>query len=316
MYDKNSTLAASHITEALTKPLLADGNDIGLWPTNITGLDFQWRQWSFSANCYLRFGSTMWNLMSSNTNTDGSGIFDIRAMLFYEPNNAGQWAAYPQNPTTSTPTEGGAPYSTDRFTPPTNWAKKGAGCIYSPVNLYFEQDTKSIPELMLTSAQVHFIKAEIYNRGLGAAANPTTAAAEYNAGIAASLNMWKGLAFNSPVWVVNKPTSATATSAEISAVTTNPITKYDAANPSNALKQIYAQLWIDQFRQPFDAWTLKRRTGDLTPMSATNSGYYSANFGTYQRFVYPDDESSYNYDNWKAATNGNDKNTTKIWIAK
>ena len=95
----------------LGKPLLGDGEDIGLWPAKISGLDFQWRQWSFSANCYLRMGSTMWNLMSANNNPDGSGIFDPRTSLFYETNNAGDWAAYPQNPTTSTPTEGGAPYN-------------------------------------------------------------------------------------------------------------------------------------------------------------------------------------------------------------
>jgi len=313
MYDKDNTLAASQIAEALGKPLLADGNDIGLWPAKIPGLDFQWRQWSFSANCYLRLGTTMWGLMSSNNNTNGSGIFDMRAKIFYEPNNAGQWVAYPQNPATNTPTEGGAPYSTGRFTA---WADKGEGCIYSPVNLYFEQDTKSIPELMLTSAQVHFIKAEVYNRGLGVAANPATAEAEYNAGIAASMNMWKGIAFNSPVWVVGKPASATATDAEISAVTGNVITKYDAGNSSNALKQIYAQLWIDQYRQPFDAWTLQRRTGRLTPMSATNTDYYNKNYGSYQRFVYPDPELNYNFDNWKAATGAGDLNSTKIWIAK
>lgn len=313
MYDKNNTLAAAQITDALSKPLLADGNDIGLWPTKVTGLEFQWRQWSFSANCYLRFGSTMWNLMSSNNATNGSGIFDARAKIFYEPNNDTLWAAYPQNPTTSTPSEGGAPYSTDRFT---DWGKKGDGCIYSPVNLYFEQDTKSIPELMLTSAQVHLLKAEVYNRGLGVSADANAAATEYNAGITASLNMWKSLAFNSPLWVVNKPDTAGATTAEINAVINNSLIKYDAGNAANALKQIYAQLWIDQYRQPFDAWTLLRRTGGMTPMSSTNPTYYNQNYGFYQRFVYPDDESSYNYDNWKAATGGNDKNTTKIWIAK
>jgi hypothetical protein len=313
MYDKNSTLAATYIAEALTKPLLADGDDVGLWPAKIPGLQFQWRQWSFSANCYLRLGSTMWNLMSVNNSTDGSGIFDLRCKIFYEPNNAGAWAAYPQNPTNSTPTEGGAPYSTDRFT---NWPKKGAACIYSPFNLYFEQDLSSIPELMLTSAQVHFIKAEIYNRGLGIPANAVTAQTEYNAGITASVNMWTGIAYNCPVWVVGKPAAATAPSAQINILLTNPVVAYDVTNTGNALKQIYAQLWIDQFRQPWDAWTLLRRTGSLTPMSPDNTVYYASNFGKFNRFVYPDDEVSYNYDNWKAATGGTDVNTTKIWITK
>src|SRR5262249_10169620 len=73
MYNKNSALAGPQITEALSKPLLADGDNIGLWPSKITGLTFQWREWSFSANCYLRMGTTMWSQMSSNNNTDGSG---------------------------------------------------------------------------------------------------------------------------------------------------------------------------------------------------------------------------------------------------
>lgn len=313
MYDKNNSLSAATITETLGKPLLADGEDIGLWPANIPGLQFQWRLWSFSANCYLRMGSTMWNLMSSSNNPDGSGIFDARCTVFFEPNNAGQWAAYPQNPTTSTPSEGGAPYSTDRFS---NWSNKGVACIYSPINLYFEQDMTSIPELMLTAAQVHFLKAEAFNRGLGVAANATTAQAEYNAGITASLNMWKGIAFNSSVWTMNKPSAATATAGEINAVLSNPVTSYSMGSPSDALKQIYAQLWIDQFRQPWDGWTLMRRTGGLTPMSGNNVQYYANNFGIYNRFVYPDNEVSYNADNWKAETGGQDVNTTKIWIAK
>jgi hypothetical protein len=312
MYDKNSTLAAAQITEALGKPLLADGNDVGLWPAKISNLQFQWRQWSFSANCYLRLGTTMWNLVAANNNTDGSGIFDMRAKIFFEPNNAGQWAAYPQNPL-SDPGEGGAPYNIIRFT---KWDSLGSGCIYSPFNLYFEQDMTSIPELMLTAAQVHFIKAEVYNRGLGVTAAVATAQTEYNAGIAASLNMWKGIAYNSSAWTVNKPASATATTAEITAAQNNSVAAYDAANASNALKQIYAQLWIDQYRQPWDAWLLLRRTGGQTPMSSVNTIYYTSNYGSYQRFVYPDDEVSYNYDNYKTATGGKDLNSTKLWIAK
>ncbi len=313
MYDKNSDLAGKQIADALGKPLLADGEDIGLWPTKISGLEFQWRQWAFSANCYLRMGSTMWSQLSSNDNADGSGIFDLRAKVFFEPNNVGAWAPYPQNPSTSVQTEGGAPYSTDRFT---DWANKGIACIYSPFNLYWEQDTKYVPELMLTAAQVHFIKAEVYNRGLGISANAATAQSEYNAGIIASLNMWKGFAFNSPVWTVGKPAAATATTAEVNAVLNNPLNVYDVGSAGNALKQIYAQLWIDQFRQPWDAWTLLRRTGGLTPMSADNAQYYTNNFSKFSRFVYPEDEQSNNYDNWKAATGGTDVNTTKIWIAK
>jgi hypothetical protein len=313
MYDKDNSGASAVITEALSKPLLEDGEDIGLWPTKIPQLDLQWRQWSFSANCYLRMGSTMWNLMSSNNNTDGSGIFDPRCEIFFEPNNAGQWAAYPQNPPTSVPTEGGLPYDPKRFV---DWSDKGVSNIYSPVNLYFEQDTKTIPELLLTAAQVHLLKAEIYNRGMGVGANASTAQTEYNAGVTASVNMWKSIAFNSTLWTVNKPAAPTATSGELTTLLSNPLVAYDVANPANGLKNIYAQLWIDQYRQPWDAWLLLRRTGGQTPMSPDHTDYYSSNFGKLNRFVYPDNEVSYNNSNWKVATGGNDVNTTKIWITQ
>lgn len=311
VYEKDQALANTHITEALTKPLLSDTDNVGIWPSKL-GLSLQWREWSFSANCYLRMGSTMWSMMSASNSKDGSGIFDPRAKIFYEPNNAGEWVAYPQNPTTGTPAEGGTPYDKKRYTA---WSDKGTTNLYSPVNLYFEQDLTTIPELILTAAQVHFIKAEVYNRGLGVTANATTAKAEYEAGIKASLNMWKSIAFNSSVWTVAKPASATATATEISNLLTNPAVAY-AATAEAGLKQIYAQLWIDQFRQPFDAWTLQRRTGGKTPVSTVNTQYYTGNFGTYNRFVYPDDELSYNAENFKAATGGNNLNSTKLWITK
>ena len=309
MYSKNSSLAAAQIAEALSKPLLADGDNIGLWPSEISGLTFQWRQWSFSANCYLRMGTTMWNLMSSTNATDGSGIFDPRAKLFFETNNAGQWVAYPQNPTSSTASEGGDPYNIDRFS---SWGTKGTACIYSPFNLYFEQDITYIPELMLTAAEVHYLKAEVYNRGLGVTASSATAKTEYNSGVTASLNFWTSIAYNSSEWSVNKPSAAAATATQISTLLTN--VAYDLTSSANALKQIYAQEWIDMYRQPWDAWTLLRRTGGATPMSATNASYYTANFGVYNRFTYPDNEISYNFDNWSAATGGTDLPSSKIWI--
>lgn len=312
IYDKDKTLATAHITEAMSKPLLTDADNVGIWPTPLN-LSLQWREWSFNANCYLRLGSTMWNLMSANDNKDGSGIFDPRVKIFYEPNNAGEWAAYPQNPVSGvTPTEGGLPYDRKRYTA---WSDKGASNLFSPVNLYFAQDLTSIPELILTAAQVHFIKAEVYNRGMGVAANAASAKAEYEAGIKASVNMWKGIAVSSPVWVVGKPASATATQAELNTLLSNEKVAY-SADPATALNQIYAQLWIDQFRQPFDAWTLKRRTGNKTPMSTSNTQYYTGNFGGFNRFIYPDNEINYNGDNFKTATGGANVNSTKLWITQ
>ncbi len=312
MYDKNSTLAGQEIPKSLAQPLLSDANNIGLWPANITGLQFDWRRWSFSANCYLRMGSTMWNLMSNNDATDGSGIFDPRCKLFFETNVSNQWKAYPQN---SDVGDGGAPYNYDNR--PKDWSNKGTGNNFSNFNFYFEDDIASIPELMLTAAQVHFIKAEVYNRGLGVAANPAFAKTEYENGIKASVSMWKSIAVKSAaakVWVVNTPSEETITTAEATTLLTNPKIAYNSSNSSIALAQIYAQLWIDQYRQPYDAWTLLRRTGGKTPMASVNASAYTTTYGNFNKFMYPESEQSFNYDNWKVQTGGSDNNAKKIWI--
>ncbi|RYY54183.1 MAG: SusD/RagB family nutrient-binding outer membrane lipoprotein [Chitinophagaceae bacterium] len=311
VYDKSPAIAGPQITEALGKPLLVEGEDIGLWPSQIPNLRFEWRQWSFSANCYLRMGSTMWNLMSANNNTDGSGIFDPRCKYFFETNVANQWAAYPQNPTTATPSEGGAPYNLEKRT--AAWSDKGVGNTISNVNFYFEKDMTSIPELMLTASQVHLLKAEAYNRGLGVPANAATAKTEYEAGIRASVNMWTKVAFTTPDWTVNKPASATASNTEINTLLAAPAVNY-SGTPATALDQIYAQYWVSTFRQPWDAWTLLRRTGGKTPMSASNTQYYTTNYSIYNRFVYPDNEFSYNFDNWKLETGSTDLPSKKIWL--
>ena len=169
-----------------------------------------------------------------------------------------------------------------------------------------------IPELMLTAAEVHFLKAEAYNRGLGVTANAATAKTEYESGVTASLNFWTGIAYNSPVWTENKPAAATASATQISTLLAH--VAYNTTTPAAALKQIYAQEWIDQYRQPWDAWTLLRRTGGATPMSTVNAAYYAAYFGVYNRFTYPDNEVSNNHANWLAATGGTDLPSTKIWI--
>jgi hypothetical protein len=325
MYGKDPTDAAPIIADALTKPLLSDYtiDNIGLYAANISGLGFPARAYSFGTECRLRMGTTMWQMMSSNNNLDGSGIFDPRCNIFFEPNNDTQWNPFPQNPTTSTPAEQGDPYNTSIRD--ADWANKdgapapGTPNLYANFNYYWSRDgvatgsIGTIPELFMTAAEVHFLKAEAYAIGVaGVAQNLTTAQTEYNAGITASVNFWTTMAINSDVWVVNKP-AGLPSDAVIDTLLSNPVVLF---NPATALQQIYAQEWIDMIRQPWDAWTLLRRTGGLTPMDPNNAAYYTQTYGGYQRYRYPDSESEYNRANWQAATGGSDLISTKIWIAK
>jgi hypothetical protein len=317
LYDKDPADATPQITDALGKPLLSDytTDNIGLYPANIPNMDLSARAYTFGTECRLRMGTTMWQKMSSTNSTDGSGIFDPRCLIFFEPNNAGQWNPFPQNPVTTTPAEGGDPYNALRND---DWANKngtnGTTNLYANFNFYWSQD-KTIPELFITAAEVHLIKAEIYTRGLGVTANPATAATEYNAGIGASINFWTAAAIASPVWVVNKP-AALPTAGALTTYQTNPAVLFDAANVTHATSQIYTQEWIDMIRQPWDAWTLMKRTGGLTPMDPNNAAGYTQTYGGYNRYQYPGSEPTYNQANWFAETKGTDLISTKIWIAK
>lgn len=313
LYDKDQADAAPQLKEALTKPLLdVDGTNVGLYPgTHIPNMDLGARQYSFGTECRLRMGTGMWQQMSGNDNPDGSGIFDPRCSIYFETNNDSLWIPMPQNPTAA-PSEGGDPYNSSRDA---NWSGKNGknGTInkYANYNYYWARDV-NIPELFITAAEVHFLKAEIFTRGLAGTANLAQAQSEYNAGISSSVNFWVGQAINSSVWVVNKPMGL-PNAAAMTALLTNPKVLF---NNTTALQQIYAQEWIDMFRQPWEAWTLLKRTGGATPMVAANSAYYAATYGVLNRYQYPGSEKTYNLKNWQAETNGNDIVGAKIWIAK
>jgi hypothetical protein len=322
MYGKDPADAAPVIADALTKPLLSDyaNDNIGLYAANIPAIGFPARAYSFGTECRLRMGTAMWQMMSSNNDPLGSGIFDPRCNIFFEPNNDTLWNPFPQNPTTSTTPEQGDPYNTLRDA---DWANKDGNPptpnLYANFNYYWSRDgvatgsIGTIPELFMTAAEVHFLKAEVYAMGVaGVAQNMATAETEYTAGVTASVNFWTTMAINSNIWVVNKPSGLPSVAA-MNALLGNPVVLF---NPSTALQQIYAQEWIDMIRQPWDAWTLLRRTGGQTPMDPNNASYYAQTFGFYQRYQYPASESEYNNKNWLAQTSGSDLVSTKIWITK
>ena len=91
---------------------------------------------------------------------------------------------------------------------------------------------------------------------------------------------------------------------------------YETEDVAGSLKKIYAQMWIDGFRQPWDVWTLLRRTGGELPKDLDNNTYYESNYAIYHRYTFPITEQDYNFDNWLAATNNQDLFSTKTWIEK
>jgi hypothetical protein len=311
LLEKASADANTIIAEALAKPLLQPDEYYGLYPATISDF-FNNRLIGGNAG-YVSMGTTMWNSMSSSNEKDGSGIFDPRCKIFFEPNAFGEWVPFPQVPSNDTPTEVGnegvnAPYSEQRLT---TYYPVGASWRYSPLNFYYLDD-KTFPQVFISGAEVSFLKAEIYNRGIGGVgANPATAKSNYEAGITESVKFWFKTANGSGIWAVNKP-AATPSSEEMSTLMNNPQVAF-SSDAATALKQIYKQHWIELFHQPLEAWTLARRTAYATPsvtLLTVSPGY------NFFRLTYPQSEIDGNFDNWSAVTGGSDTPTVKPWFMK
>ncbi len=300
MADKDADYALPIIAEILNenRDLIEDGEDVVMMPILQNWLN-QGLNWSFREHKKLRMGSTIWEQLSENNDKSGSGIFDPRTYLFFETNNALEWVAFPQIPTDSTLQAAGIPYQQHRDV---SYSFKGQDNIYSPFNYYLVRDEKQIPEVMLTAAEVHFILAEIYFRGLGVAVNTSKAEVEYTSGVVASITFWQNVMVNCTAWVNHPPILSTG---EIFAAVNHPRLSIFTAT-GDKLSWIYRQRWLDAFRQPWEAFALLRRVENVPRTGAAN---------TFFRFSYPPSEAEKNAENWNTQTSrmGGDRTDVPVW---
>ncbi|MBI9062449.1 MAG: SusD/RagB family nutrient-binding outer membrane lipoprotein, partial [Marinilabiliaceae bacterium] len=186
--DVDNAQATTHISNILGNvaqyPLITGDETIGMWPKQLGGLVVESRPWYFSAENLTCMGSTMWDMMSDNYNTDGSGFYDPRYKIFFETNGNNEWI--PQQQNGANPVQGRGPYinssypnGRDRALTQQEWDNKGDAAFYSSVNYYLGRDDENLPEIIMSVAEVHFLKAEAYNRGIGVTQNAATAQAEY-----------------------------------------------------------------------------------------------------------------------------------------
>ncbi len=318
MSDKEPVLAGQIVADIINnnKPVLVGCNFSGailekaaLYPYKC-GYKNEGKIWSFREHKNLRMGSTMWRQLSSNDSTDGSGIYDARAWLFFDTNNAGKWKPYPQVPDINTPSESGVPYMEQRNTAG-GYTVKGTDCLFSPFNYFLVSDEDNLPDLLMTGAEVHFLKAEAYMRGIGVSQNENNADNEYLSGIQASLTFWKntmsetklktdGSAFDAMVTV---PAYLTLTYLQ------NKVGFWNFSNYDDKLNMIYTQQWIDFFRQPSESFSLVRRAYGRLPREGSAMQYF--------RFVIPPSEIAYNQQNWQTAySSQGDVKTNKLWWMK
>ena len=304
MAEKDPAFAGKIIKDIVEnkQPIVQSGQEICLWPRQM-GIALESRHWSFREHKGLRMGTTIWRQLAVHDSTDGSGIIDPRAYVFFESNNKSEWRAFPNNPGANPPLEGGIPYNGGRDY---NFSVKGTACKFSPFHYYLIRDEFDVPEILMSAAEGYFIKAEAYKRGIGLPQNDFNADAEYAEGIKASIKFWYSVVGKTQRWTEDKP--AAPTDGEIYRYIYHPAVSF--SGNGFKLELIYAQRWLDLFRQPWEAYALARRTGK-TPRAGDPL--------TYNRFTYPASESEYNKANWAeqvATMGGKDVKEGKVWWMK
>jgi len=152
-----------------------------IWPA-LNGFKNNSVSWSFREHKNLRMGSNIFHQLASHDSADGSGIYDPRAWIFFEGNKDNQWVPYPNVPDATTPASTGIPYGAHRDDA-VNYSFKGVECPYSPFNYFLNADEDYIPIILITGAEVHFLKAEALFRGIGVGQDKTRSDIEYMNGI-------------------------------------------------------------------------------------------------------------------------------------
>lgn len=164
---------------------------------------------------------------------------------------------------------------------------------YSRINFLMLQDDESY--MLMNYGEVKLLLAEAAERSLGGLA-PVAAAAHYNDGVKAAMQMYTGY---------------DATLSVSDAAVTSYLTTYPYAG--NKLKMIGEQLWVANFLNWWEAWSNWRRTGFPTLVPVNYPGNETG--GTIPvRLRYPAIEASSNPQFEATATTPNTF-TTKVWWA-
>ncbi|MDB5243335.1 MAG: hypothetical protein JWP57_3960 [Spirosoma sp.] len=162
----------------------------------------------------------------------------------------------------------------------------------SKVGDYFTQETT--PAVIMSFAELNFIRAEAALRGVSAAGD---AAKAYSDGITASMSYYK---LTPPADYLIK----------------NALKFGDAATSTVGLTQVLEQKWIALFGQGVEAWTEYRRTG-IPSLVVPKVNYNAGMIPT--RLPYPSAEENLNNMNFKSALTamgGANTMQTKLWWAK
>ena len=154
---------------------------------------------------------------------------------------------------------------------------------------------KKTPSVIMTTAEVEFIQAEMLERGIAGATG--SAKSHYEAGVTASIKQWGG------------------TDAEVADYLARPGVAYVPG--ATGLKQIGLQKWISMFTQGTEAWSEWRRTGNPASVKMGPKAYPEVT-EIPRRILYPSNEETVNASmlNEAIARQGPNTYLTKIWWDK
>lgn len=258
--------------------------------------------WSFNQSKEMRMGTNLWHLVSLHDSTDGSGIFDPRAYYFFDTNNNNKWVAYPNDPPSGLQPDGGIPYEYQRDVA---YTLKGNTCLYSPINYYLVRDMDYIPEILITGAEVLFLRAEAYMEGYTGTIDPGQAGTEFLGGLQFSLDFWQHIMSQSKLPLGAPFSRNINVPSNLNFFTVQNSINYFSSTVEEQKRIIYAQEMLDLFWQPQQAFALARRTGK-TPHEGAPMNVF--------RFPIPPTEISYNSTNWSTHYGSSgDLLSTKVW---
>lgn len=310
LYGKEQALSAGIIADIIggNKPLANDmaygnsqmnmrKNNVGIYPQLVAGsvpsgwgdrFFYAFRETSVSS---IRLSDNVWNQISSTNADNGSGIFDPRSYVWFMPNNFGKWVPQKQDRSEVEGQTNIYPNADVPLAPNTAPDNKFAG-----FNWYLIRDWQQFPYVLISEADVHFLKAEIYAKGMGVAADWVKAQVEYNAGLTSSVNYWYSYASSNAgtLW----PTGArpTLSPTAIATFLAHPKVAFVPGDNTGNLQKIITQAWLAAIFEAPEAWAIVRRTG-MTPRTAPAATQYN-------KMPYPVDESTNNRENWMKAGNG------------
>ena len=198
--------------------------------------------------------------------------------------------------------------------------------MYSPFNFYLIRDHVFVPQIIISPAEICFIKAEMIIKGIVPGGIGMAVEEAIRNGIKNSFYMWMQL----PIYgteatykyiypelqkILDEGDLWTIADAYASQIMNEMVyLNYDFMYDENSyLEFVYQQRWLDLFRQANEAWSLTRRTigtGATTPTTINHQKLV-----TY-RLPYPQSEVTYNYDNYNAQVktmSHGDTRETKVW---